>query len=161
MITERPWISFQRTERISRNLQIGWIDAASNGLELSPKDGGVGMARKIGFDLALPQLAFNSSPPLLLLAGCRHPCSPRLSARHPETLSRSKRRRSRHSLLPSKREKSRTASRHSALRAISAILCARSRTGRLPLCLSHGGKRHGLPGGSLRPHGRNESSGSR
>jgi hypothetical protein len=53
-------------KRISRNLQIGWIDAASNGLELSPKDGGVGMARKIGFDLALPQLAFNSSPPLLL-----------------------------------------------------------------------------------------------
>jgi len=53
-------------ERISRNLQIGWIDAASNGLELPPKDGGVGMARKIGFDLALPQLAFNSPPSLLV-----------------------------------------------------------------------------------------------
>lgn len=53
-------------ERISRNLQIGWIDAASNGLELPPKDGGVGMARKIGFDLALPQLDFESSPPLLV-----------------------------------------------------------------------------------------------
>ena len=51
---------------ISPNLQIGWIDAASKGLEMPPKDGGVGLARKIGFDLALPHLDFDSSPPLLV-----------------------------------------------------------------------------------------------
>jgi glycosyltransferase involved in cell wall biosynthesis len=53
-------------EGISPNLQIGWVDAASPGLELPPKDGGVGLARKIGFDLALSQLDFDNSPPLLV-----------------------------------------------------------------------------------------------
>ena len=55
-----------RGEGVSQNLQIGWIDAASQGLELPPKGGGVGLARKIGFDLALSQLDFDNSHPLLV-----------------------------------------------------------------------------------------------
>lgn len=47
-------------------LQLAWIDAASPGLELPGKDGGVGLARKIGFDLALPRLSFGKSDPLLI-----------------------------------------------------------------------------------------------
>ncbi len=37
-------------------LNLAWVDAASPGLELPRKKGGVGLARKIGFDLALPRL---------------------------------------------------------------------------------------------------------
>lgn len=37
-------------------LQLGWVDAASPGKELPNCRGGVGMARKLGFDLALAQL---------------------------------------------------------------------------------------------------------
>jgi hypothetical protein len=47
-------------------LQVAWIDAASRGLEFSVKGGGVGLARKIGFDLALPRLNFEGGPPLLI-----------------------------------------------------------------------------------------------
>jgi hypothetical protein len=47
-------------------LQIAWIDAASPGLELPAESGGVGLARKIGFDLALTRLSFEYSPPLLV-----------------------------------------------------------------------------------------------
>ena len=47
-------------------LQLAWIDAASPGLELPVKDGGVGLARKIGFDLALQRLSFEKSEPLLI-----------------------------------------------------------------------------------------------
>jgi hypothetical protein len=47
-------------------LQIAWVDAASPGLELPAKGGGVGLARKIGFDLALPFLRFEGGPPLLI-----------------------------------------------------------------------------------------------
>lgn len=47
-------------------LRLAWVDAASPGLELSEKKGGVGLARKIGFDLALPLLDFNGPPPLLV-----------------------------------------------------------------------------------------------
>ncbi len=35
---------------------LSWIDAASEGLELPSKTGGVGLARKLGFDLALERL---------------------------------------------------------------------------------------------------------
>jgi hypothetical protein len=42
-----------------------WIDAASSGLELPHKQG-VGLARKIGMDLALKQLDFSSGDPLLI-----------------------------------------------------------------------------------------------
>ncbi|MDD2336214.1 MAG: hypothetical protein PHD01_06530 [Geobacteraceae bacterium] len=48
------------------NLRLSWVDAASPGRALSEKKGGVGLARKIGFDLALPLLDFNGPPPLLV-----------------------------------------------------------------------------------------------
>lgn len=47
-------------------LQLAWVDAASPGLELPVRDGGVGMARKIGFDLALPHLAWSGTGPILV-----------------------------------------------------------------------------------------------
>ncbi|GAM11086.1 hypothetical protein OR1_03395 [Geobacter sp. OR-1] len=49
-------------------LNLAWVDAASPGLELPVKGGGVGMARKIGFDLVLPRLSWNvhSGGPLLV-----------------------------------------------------------------------------------------------
>jgi len=42
-----------------------WVDAASPGVELSPKQG-VGLARKIGLDLALPRLNYRDGDPLLI-----------------------------------------------------------------------------------------------
>jgi hypothetical protein len=47
-------------------MQLGWIDAASPGCELPAKAGGVGLARKIGLDLALTRLDFNNNDPLLV-----------------------------------------------------------------------------------------------
>ncbi len=47
-------------------LRLAWIDAASSGLELPAKGGGVGLARKIGLDLALSRLDHVTSPPLLV-----------------------------------------------------------------------------------------------
>jgi hypothetical protein len=47
-------------------LRLSWVDAASDGLELPADKGGVGLARKIGFDLALPLLDFTSSDPFLV-----------------------------------------------------------------------------------------------
>ncbi len=44
-------------------LQLAWVDAASPGLELPAKTGGVGMARKIGFGLALTHLNYGGTPP--------------------------------------------------------------------------------------------------
>jgi len=41
----------------STPLQLGWVDAATPGKELPEDRGGVGMARKIGFDLVLHQVA--------------------------------------------------------------------------------------------------------
>jgi len=57
-------------------LQIAWVDAASPGLELPAKGGGVGTARKIGFDLALPRLT------------CGQPSSPLLISLDADTLVR-------------------------------------------------------------------------
>ncbi len=45
---------------------LAWADAASCGFELPAKGGGVGMARKIGFDLALSRLDFEKARPLLV-----------------------------------------------------------------------------------------------
>jgi hypothetical protein len=42
-----------------------WVDAASPGYELPPKQG-VGLARKIGLDLALAQLDYRTADPLLV-----------------------------------------------------------------------------------------------
>ncbi|MRR54754.1 MAG: glycosyltransferase [Deltaproteobacteria bacterium] len=47
-------------------LRLAWVDAASPGKELPAKKGGVGLARKIGFDLALPLLDFKGPAPLLV-----------------------------------------------------------------------------------------------
>ncbi len=47
-------------------LQLAWIDAASAGFQMPAKDGGVGLARKIGLDLALTRLDHRSSPSLLV-----------------------------------------------------------------------------------------------
>ncbi len=44
---------------------LRWVDAASPALELPPKQG-VGLARKIGMDLALPHLEYSAHDPLLL-----------------------------------------------------------------------------------------------
>ncbi|MBC7962413.1 MAG: hypothetical protein H7Y05_05680 [Steroidobacteraceae bacterium] len=44
---------------------LAWVDAASAGCELPHKQG-VGLARKIGLDLALPQLDFSKGDPLLV-----------------------------------------------------------------------------------------------
>ncbi len=45
--------------------QLQWVDAASPGRELPPKQG-VGLARKIGLDLALAQLDYRNNNPLLV-----------------------------------------------------------------------------------------------
>ncbi len=46
----------------SSGLRIGYIDASSNGLELPAKDGGVGLARKIGMDLSLSVFDYETEP---------------------------------------------------------------------------------------------------
>lgn len=45
---------------------LGIIDAASPGLELPLRDGGVGLARKLGHDLLLPYLDCTETDPLLI-----------------------------------------------------------------------------------------------
>jgi len=55
-----------KNDRWPHGLQIGWVDAATTGMELPKKGGGVGLARKIGFDLALSRLDFKGPPPLLI-----------------------------------------------------------------------------------------------
>ncbi len=47
-------------------LRLGWVDVASPGLEMPAKAGGVGLARKIGLDLALTRLNFTAQNPLLI-----------------------------------------------------------------------------------------------
>ena len=48
------------------SIRLAWIDASSKGLELPDRTGGVGLARKIGFDLALGRLDYSGAPPLLV-----------------------------------------------------------------------------------------------
>ena len=48
-------------------INIGLVDASSNGLELPEKDGGVGLARKIGMDLALKQFDYSNSNKNILI----------------------------------------------------------------------------------------------
>jgi hypothetical protein len=47
-------------------LNLAWVDAASTGMELPLKGGGVGLARRIGMDLALGRLDMIGSDPLLV-----------------------------------------------------------------------------------------------
>lgn len=46
--------------------KLAWVDAASPGLELPAKGGGVGLARRIGLDLALTRLVSHGSGPILV-----------------------------------------------------------------------------------------------
>ena len=48
------------------SLRLAWVDAASPGMEMPAKGGGVGMARKIGLDLALTRLDYSSGRPVLV-----------------------------------------------------------------------------------------------
>lgn len=48
-------------------LSLAWVDATSPGLELPNKQGGVGLARKIGMDLALSRLDWRQKPLLISL----------------------------------------------------------------------------------------------
>jgi len=48
------------------SLRLAWVDAASTGLETPARGGGVGLARKIGLDLALSRLEFARQSPLLI-----------------------------------------------------------------------------------------------
>jgi hypothetical protein len=57
-------------------LQLAWVDAASPGLELPAKSGGVGMARKIGLDLALTRLNYWETPPILISLDADTLCRP-------------------------------------------------------------------------------------
>ena len=74
--------NFRTLERLSTadpslaGLPLAWVDAASPGLELPARAGGVGMARKIGFDLALPRLDAGQSPPLLVSLDADTLCRP-------------------------------------------------------------------------------------
>lgn len=49
-----------------RGLQLAWVDAATPGNEMPLKGGGVGMARKIGCDLALARLDFTDCDPIII-----------------------------------------------------------------------------------------------
>ena len=57
-------------------LQLAWVDAASPGLELPAKTGGVGMARKIGLDLALTRLNYWEASPILVSLDADTLCRP-------------------------------------------------------------------------------------
>lgn len=52
---------------INSKLRLGIIDASTNGNELSEKEGGVGLARKIGMDLALRFFDYSSNQKKLLI----------------------------------------------------------------------------------------------
>jgi glycosyltransferase involved in cell wall biosynthesis len=51
--------------RLSR-LRLAWVDAATPGLEMPATGGGVGLARRIGLDLALSRLDLRTGDPLLV-----------------------------------------------------------------------------------------------
>jgi hypothetical protein len=52
-------LTLARLRCLESPLRLAFIDAATPGLELGAKSGGVGMARRIGLDLALPRLQNN------------------------------------------------------------------------------------------------------
>lgn len=61
--TNGEWINKIR----SAGLNVGLIDASSNSLELSEKDGGVGLARKVGMDIALTHFDYSNSEKKILI----------------------------------------------------------------------------------------------
>jgi hypothetical protein len=52
---------------INAGLNVGLVDASGKDLELPEKDGGVGLARKIGMDLALTQFDYTNSEKKILI----------------------------------------------------------------------------------------------
>ena len=60
------YISLQKIA--NRPLRLGYIDASTNGMEIPSRLGGVGMARKIGMDMALRLLTNPVSAPCLILS---------------------------------------------------------------------------------------------
>jgi hypothetical protein len=63
--------SFDKTGQLSRQiissgLRLAYVDASSRGMEMPEKDGGVGMARKLGLDMALSLFDYRSSARKLL-----------------------------------------------------------------------------------------------
>jgi hypothetical protein len=52
---------------ITAGLNLGFVDASNNGNELPEKDGGVGLARKIGMDLALTQFDVSNNKKKILI----------------------------------------------------------------------------------------------
>ncbi len=69
--SEEVKVNNQNTFSYLRNLKsplnISFIDAASDGKEMDDKNAGVGLARKIGMDLALTKFNYNSSDKRLLI----------------------------------------------------------------------------------------------
>jgi len=59
-------LSLLRSLRPALPFPLGIVDAASPGLCLPSKDGGVGLARKLGHDLLLPRLDFRRGDPVLV-----------------------------------------------------------------------------------------------
>ncbi len=68
--------SLSKDDPLLARLQLAWVDAASPGLELLPKTGGVGMARKIGFDFALPRLNLSNGPLVMVSLDADTLCRP-------------------------------------------------------------------------------------
>ncbi|NJD90003.1 MAG: hypothetical protein FIA91_00565 [Geobacter sp.] len=62
----RLTLELVRSERSKLPFPLLLIDAATDGLALPLRDGGVGVARKLGHDLLLPRLDFNCCDPLLI-----------------------------------------------------------------------------------------------
>ena len=75
LISKEPFRKFNLADDLHASLQmiadmplrLGCMDASSPGLEISSRVGGVGMARKIGMDMAL-RLLTNSDGPRLILS---------------------------------------------------------------------------------------------
>jgi hypothetical protein len=59
-------LNFLKSCRDRLPFQLGIVDASSPGFELPLKDGGVGLARKLGHDLLLPFLDFSSADPVII-----------------------------------------------------------------------------------------------
>jgi len=74
LISKEPFSKFNLADDLHASLQmiadmplrLGCMDASSPGLEISSRVGGVGMARKIGMDMALRLLANSDGPRLIL-----------------------------------------------------------------------------------------------
>jgi hypothetical protein len=66
-IIEKKSVDRILTKAISAGFNLGLVDASSEGKELPEKDGGVGLARKIGMDLALTWFDNSSSKKKILI----------------------------------------------------------------------------------------------